>query len=317
MPTYNSSQTLRCALRSLCRQTFADFEAWVVGDACTDDSEQVVASCADSRLHWTNLIQHFGCQSWPNNEGLRRARGRYIAYLGHDDLWFPWHLASLVTTIEQTGADFVHAAAALMDRTGPVGMLGAPGGKRSYAYRVVVPSSWLHRREIVENCGGWQDPQGQISAVDSLFQRRAFRAGHRFAASGQLSVLKFPSTWWRAYSLKRGHPQPAYMDQMEQDPVQLHQQLLTELAFALSRPQENGLISHSLALARTALKAQLREWYGMERWPLSQYLAWRCTRRRKQTFILRGLGDKPPAEGRGRKDDSALIPYSSRAASSE
>src|SRR6059036_1113442 len=121
---YNSSKTLQCALRSLRQQTFPDFEAWVVGDACTDDSEQVVSSFADPRLYWTNLGQHCGCQNGPNNEGLRRARGRYIAYLGHDDLWFPWHLAGLVSTIEETGADFVHAAAALIDPTGPVGIIG-------------------------------------------------------------------------------------------------------------------------------------------------------------------------------------------------
>jgi hypothetical protein len=37
------------------------------------------------------------------------ARGRWVAYLGHDDLWFPWHLDSLVETIETESADFAHA----------------------------------------------------------------------------------------------------------------------------------------------------------------------------------------------------------------
>src|SRR5579872_2122093 len=92
VPTYNCSRTLRCALRTLCQQFYRDFEVWVVGDCCTDDSEQVVAAMGDSRLHWTNLTQRVGRQNGPNNEGLRRAQGKYIAYLGHDDLWFPWHL---------------------------------------------------------------------------------------------------------------------------------------------------------------------------------------------------------------------------------
>jgi glycosyltransferase involved in cell wall biosynthesis len=51
IPTYNRSQTLACALRSLRLQTFEDFEVWAVGDGCTDESEQVVASFHDSRLH--------------------------------------------------------------------------------------------------------------------------------------------------------------------------------------------------------------------------------------------------------------------------
>ena len=46
--TFNSSAILKLALRSLLDQDLSDFEAWVVGDACTDDSEEVVASFQDS-----------------------------------------------------------------------------------------------------------------------------------------------------------------------------------------------------------------------------------------------------------------------------
>jgi glycosyltransferase involved in cell wall biosynthesis len=83
---HDRSGTLKFPLQSLLGQEFRDFEARVVGDGCTDESEEVVASFGDRHLHWTNLCQNSGSQAAPNNEGLRRARGRYIAYLGHDDL---------------------------------------------------------------------------------------------------------------------------------------------------------------------------------------------------------------------------------------
>ncbi len=89
VPTFNSSATLRLALQSVLNQEFQDFEVWVVGDGCTDDSAQVALSFNDNRINWINLAQNSGSPAAPNNEGLRRARGRYIAYLGHDDLWFP------------------------------------------------------------------------------------------------------------------------------------------------------------------------------------------------------------------------------------
>jgi glycosyltransferase involved in cell wall biosynthesis len=39
---FNCSRTLKCALASLRDQSFADFEALIVGDCCTDDSECIV-----------------------------------------------------------------------------------------------------------------------------------------------------------------------------------------------------------------------------------------------------------------------------------
>ena len=100
--TYNSSALLKLTLSSLISQHYDAFEAWIVGDACTDDSAAVVASLGDPRLHWTNLPSNSGSQAAPNNEGMARAHGDFIAFLGHDDLWFPWHLESLITRIGST-----------------------------------------------------------------------------------------------------------------------------------------------------------------------------------------------------------------------
>src|ERR1700730_9755739 len=101
VPTYNRRATLRHALQSLLAQDFSDFEAWIVGDGCTDGSEEEVAKLGDARLQWINLTVNGGNQWRPNNEGLQRAGGRYAAFLGHDDLWLPWHLSTLVTSVDK------------------------------------------------------------------------------------------------------------------------------------------------------------------------------------------------------------------------
>ena len=79
--TYNKMSTLRYAIESVLWQSFADFECLVIGDGCTDGSEEVVAGFNDPRLYWNNLTRNSGHQSAPTNEGLRRARGEYISYL--------------------------------------------------------------------------------------------------------------------------------------------------------------------------------------------------------------------------------------------
>lgn len=114
--TYNRSNVLVHTLRSLLRSTDTDWEALVIGDACTDDTAEVVASFDDPRITFTNLPRNIGEQSGPDNEGLRRATGRYIAHLDHDDLWFPDHLERAVGALRDTGV--------VLDATSRVGRRG-------------------------------------------------------------------------------------------------------------------------------------------------------------------------------------------------
>ena len=100
--TYNWSSVLRYALLSAQAQTFRNFELLGIGDGCTDDSETVVTSFGDSRFRWENLPINHGHQSAPNNRGLALARGEWIAYLGHDDLWMPNHLELLLRRLDET-----------------------------------------------------------------------------------------------------------------------------------------------------------------------------------------------------------------------
>ena len=103
--TYNRSGVLRYAIETALGQTLKNIEVLVIGDGCTDDSPEVVAAFQDSRLLWHNLPSNTGSQSVPNNTGIAMARGCYVAYLSHDDLWMPHHLEALVSTVERDQAD--------------------------------------------------------------------------------------------------------------------------------------------------------------------------------------------------------------------
>ena len=52
MATFNAEKFIRHSIQSALNQTFSDFELIVIGDACTDNTAQVVNGFEDSRLHW-------------------------------------------------------------------------------------------------------------------------------------------------------------------------------------------------------------------------------------------------------------------------
>ena len=107
IPTYNWSAALRCAIRSVLLQTMQDFEILVVGDGCTDDSEAVVAEFKDPRIRWHNLERNYGSQWKANNYANEHAAGDWIAYLGHDDIWYPTHLEAMLRAAKSESADAV------------------------------------------------------------------------------------------------------------------------------------------------------------------------------------------------------------------
>lgn len=289
--TYNRSAALACALQSLLGQSLTDFEAWVIGDACTDDSEAVVEGLRDPRLHWLNLAHNSGSQSSPNNEGLRRARGQYIAYLGHDDLWLPAHLAEAVACAEATGADLVHTLCALVGPAGRLECVGPPSGAYSYATHFAPPSSWLHRRSAIETVGLWAEPHALALGVDHDYLVRHHEAGRRVRFCPRLTVLKFPSVWFaRAYAASAGLLQTSYLERLQADPARLEQALLLELAIAYAQAQWGGdpplrtVLTQPLGIMER--RASLR-W--RRHWLLGRLWVWRYQQIRRRIRKARGL----------------------------
>ncbi len=216
--TYNWSSVLRLAIHSVLWQSEQDFEILVVGDGCTDDSDAVVQSFGDARIRWHNLPSNAGHQTAPNNAGLRLARGRYVAYLGHDDIWHPEHLRTLVAAIGRAEADF---ASSLVQMIGPkdsnyrvIAGIYPEGG---YAGASGLPvSGVLHRRDVVSRIGEWKDYRTVWRNPDVDFVYRAVEAGLKFVSTREMTVFKFNSSIRKnCYLEKPCHEQLACIRRIE------------------------------------------------------------------------------------------------------
>jgi len=89
MPVLNGQKYIGEAIASILSQTYKDFELIVINDGSTDGTADLLKTFA-ARVDLV-CIRHDKPHGIARsvNEGIRKARGRFIAFLDHDDAWFP------------------------------------------------------------------------------------------------------------------------------------------------------------------------------------------------------------------------------------
>jgi glycosyltransferase involved in cell wall biosynthesis len=266
--TYNWSSVLPYSIGSVLRQTFTDFELLVVGDGCTDDSEQVVKAIADPRVHWTNLPENTRHQSGPNNEGLRRARGEFIAYLGHDDLWLPHHLEVMVAALDRTQGALAYS---LKMNVAADGEFAWPAIPNPAAGAFGSPLSIVHRKRVTDEIGGWKHYRELTTTTpDVELWRRAYAAGYKFTAVPRLTGIKFPAAARRnVYVTRPSRDQARWAARIEAEPDFEFEQMLD---FVVRSPGGAGLPYRQLirnvareTVARLRMRLAFRSWGGRPR----------------------------------------------------
>ena len=294
--TYNRSQVLRLAIASLRQQTLTDWEQIIVGDACSDDTEQVVAEFSDPRLRFVNLRKNIGEQSGPNNEGIRLAHGRYIAFLNHDDLWFPDHLEILVKLIEAKAADMAFARGISIRPDGSRRLIGAaPGGAYSPVADVQA-SLWLCRRELFDEVGLWRHSRACWAVPSQDWLLRAWRLEKKIVASDRITVLAVHAAYYRDCYLERFSPtHDSLWQRLENEPDFREKEITVAALDALALEKSLGVLPHLAGLLRALsyrLLLALRippvlVKYRLRSWRRGAYLD-RIRRRRGLAVMKRG-----------------------------
>jgi glycosyltransferase involved in cell wall biosynthesis len=198
--TYNRSYVLRYAIASVLKSEFADWEMIVVGDGCTDDTEDVVRGFADPRIRFVNLPTNSGWQSVPNNTGAAMARGRYILFLNHDDMYFPDHLSRSIAFMERERPDIAWSPVLLLRESGSengppdplLDRLTIDGATASGTYEpegFIIASSWIVERNAYHAVGPWLPPTATRLSPSQEWLYRAARQGRRLAFHRHVSVF--------------------------------------------------------------------------------------------------------------------------------
>lgn len=99
IPTYNHAHLIDRALQSVLCQTYTHWEALVVDNHSRDNTDAVIKSFGDPRIHLLK-IHNNGVIAESRNLGMRKARGEFVAFLDSDDLWYAGKLDVIMKNVE-------------------------------------------------------------------------------------------------------------------------------------------------------------------------------------------------------------------------
>ena len=98
IPTYNRAHLVCESIDSALRQTYSDVYIVVVDDGSTDETERILRRFRDKIIY---IKQENKGPGSARNRGMLEAKGKYIAFLDSDDLWFDFKLELQVAVMEK------------------------------------------------------------------------------------------------------------------------------------------------------------------------------------------------------------------------
>jgi glycosyltransferase involved in cell wall biosynthesis len=159
--TYNRGDVLVSrTLPSVLDQTYENLEIVVVGDHCTDDTEELLSGIRDPRLRFFNLPERPQYPRdpaelwriaglWAIRLAHDMARGTWIAHLDDDEVFTPHHLQKLLTCAQDGNYEFVSARSKSESR----------------------PGVWVEKGQALHRAGGYlSGPVGPVAHSTILWR---------------------------------------------------------------------------------------------------------------------------------------------------
>ncbi|MCW7462928.1 glycosyltransferase family 2 protein [Leptospira limi] len=119
MPAYNAALYLEESVNTLLKQSFQDWELLLVDDCSKDETAKIAKELEsqDKRIHFIQKEKNSGSAD-TRNQGIKLAKGEYIAFLDADDLWEPDFLEIMIPFMEKNNSPFSFSSYRIIDENG-------------------------------------------------------------------------------------------------------------------------------------------------------------------------------------------------------
>jgi glycosyltransferase involved in cell wall biosynthesis len=105
IPTYNRANKISTAIESVIKQRHEPIQLIVVDDGSEDNTKEVLKGYPQAQY----ILQAHAGQAAARNNGLRNAKGMFIASLDSDDYWEPDFIEHCLAKLQKDNLDFVFA----------------------------------------------------------------------------------------------------------------------------------------------------------------------------------------------------------------
>ena len=143
VPAYNVEKYVSNTLDSVKNQTYQDWECIVVDDCSTDNTASIIQEyCkSDLRFIYIRLNNNSGA-AIARNTAIKKASGRYLAFIDSDDIWLPQKLEKQILFMKNNNYYFSCTDYGKIDADSNVRKMVVKA-KKIYDYK-----------EVLKNCPG-------------------------------------------------------------------------------------------------------------------------------------------------------------------
>ena len=121
IPAYNNDRYLSEAVTSVLRQSYQNFEIFIIDDKSTDNTLSCARAFAEQDYRVRVIANHKNLGvAQSRNIGIEAADGDYIAFLDSDDIWMPDKLERQIAEMEINCLDLCYTAYGFMDAEGNI-----------------------------------------------------------------------------------------------------------------------------------------------------------------------------------------------------
>ena len=144
-PCYNCEAFISQAIQSVIFQTYFDWELIIIDDCSTDFSAFIIKEYCkkDSRIRYLKTNKCSGSPVVPRNIGIRNAKGRFIAFLDSDDIWYPQKLEEQLPLFENSSTAIVYSNYEKIDEKGSKNQRIVKAPTNSISYRELLKGNTI------------------------------------------------------------------------------------------------------------------------------------------------------------------------------